>query len=125
MLAVRKSQQVKYLAGIWRIDQVIADAPADAWQNLSCGNGAKGPRVFDWVAAQLPVIDFSNGHEPTHRRWVLAGRSIRRSNEIAYYWPIARPASPWPNGPHRRVPLGGLDGFARPSLLVLQQDFAV
>ncbi|MEU6810567.1 hypothetical protein ABZ920_16575 [Streptomyces sp. NPDC046831] len=48
-----KSQQIKSLAGIWRIDQLIEDAPADAWQRLSCGEGAKGLRVYDWAAAKL------------------------------------------------------------------------
>ena len=32
VLVVPKSQQVKSPAGIWRIDQLIADAPGDAWQ---------------------------------------------------------------------------------------------
>lgn len=55
VVAVPKSQQIKSLAGVWRIDELIDDAPADAWQTLSYGNGAKGPRVFDWAAAKLPV----------------------------------------------------------------------
>jgi SRSO17 transposase len=85
VLAVPKSQQVKSLAGIWRIDALIAEAPHDAWQRLSCGDGAKGPRVYDWAAAQLPVIDIFDGDTPTHRRWVLARRSLARPDEIAYY----------------------------------------
>jgi SRSO17 transposase len=35
VLAVPKSQQIKPLAGIWRIDQLADEAPADAWQRLS------------------------------------------------------------------------------------------
>ncbi|MFE4177049.1 IS701 family transposase [Streptomyces sp. NPDC056909] len=85
VLAVPKSQQVKSLAGIWRIDQLMAGAPDDAWQCLSCGDGAKGPRVYHWAAAQLPVIDIFDGDTPTHRRWVLARRSLARPDEIAYY----------------------------------------
>jgi SRSO17 transposase len=85
VLAVPKSQQVKSLAGIWRIDQLIGEAPDDAWQRLSAGAGAKGPRVYDWAAAQLPVIDFFDGAEPTHHRWVLARRGLKRPDEIAYY----------------------------------------
>ncbi|MFE4758192.1 transposase [Streptomyces mirabilis] len=53
VLAVPKSQQIKSLAGIWRIDQLIADAPGDAWQRVSCGDDAKGPRVYGWAVAQL------------------------------------------------------------------------
>jgi SRSO17 transposase len=85
VLAVPKSQQVKSLAGIWRIDQLMAEAPDDAWQRLSCGDGAKGPRVYHWAAAQLSVIDIFDGDTPTHRRWVLARRSLARPDELAYY----------------------------------------
>ncbi|WP_259294760.1 hypothetical protein [Streptomyces canus] len=49
-----KSQQIKSLAGIWRIDQLIEGAPADAWQWLSRGDGARGPRVHDWAVASFP-----------------------------------------------------------------------
>ncbi|WP_405984223.1 IS701 family transposase [Streptomyces sp. NBC_00872] len=85
VLAVPKSQQVKSPPGTWRIDALIAEAPDDAWQHLSCGDGAKGPRVYDWAAAELPVIDIFAGDTPTHRRWVLARRSPARPDEIAYY----------------------------------------
>jgi SRSO17 transposase len=85
VVAVPKSQQIKSLAGCWRIDQLIGDAPDDAWERLSCGDGAKGPRIYDWAAAQLPTVPFFDGDEPTHRRWVMARRSISRPDEIAYY----------------------------------------
>jgi SRSO17 transposase len=85
VVAVPKSQQVKSLAGCWRIDQLVGDAPDDAWERLSCGDGAKGPRVYDWAAAQLPVVPFFDGDEPSRRRWVMARRSIARPDEIAYY----------------------------------------
>ncbi|GAA2239366.1 hypothetical protein [Streptomyces nogalater] len=55
MVAVPKSQQIHSLAGIWRIDQFIGEAPGDAWQRLSCGNGAKRPRIYGWAAARLPA----------------------------------------------------------------------
>ncbi len=85
VVAAPKSQQVKSLAGCWRIDQLISDAPDNAWERLSCGDGAKGPRVFDRAAAMLPAVPFFDGGEPSHRRWVLARRSIARPDEIAYY----------------------------------------
>jgi len=82
---VPKSQQVKSPAGSWRIDQLIAEASDDAWQRLSCGDGAKGPRLYRRAAAQLPVSELFDGDRPTHRRWVLARRSLARPEEIAYY----------------------------------------
>ncbi|MGP3638674.1 IS701 family transposase, partial [Streptomyces sp. 24-1644] len=86
VLAVPKSQQVKSPAGSWRIDHVLTGAPADAWERISCGEGAKGPRVYDWAAAKLPAVD---GAESTHYRWVLARRSLARPEEIAYYLAFA------------------------------------
>ncbi|MFF5638163.1 IS701 family transposase [Streptomyces sp. NPDC012825] len=89
VVAVPKSQQVKSLAGFWRIDELIAQAPEDAWQRLSCGDGAKGPRIYDWASAKLPAIGFFDGDTPTHNRWVLARRSLARPDEIAYYFAYA------------------------------------
>lgn len=82
VLAVPKSQQIPS-AG--RIDHALAGAPAEAWERLSCGQGAKGPRVYDWAAARLPAIEDLDGDDPTHHRWVLARRSLSRPEEIAYY----------------------------------------
>ncbi|MFI1742814.1 IS701 family transposase [Streptomyces sioyaensis] len=89
VVAVPKSQQVKSLAGTWRIDELIAQAPEDAWQRLSCGDGAKGRRVYDWASAKLPAISFFDGENPTHHRWVLARRTLDRPEEIAYYFAYA------------------------------------
>ncbi|MEU9118233.1 IS701 family transposase, partial [Streptomyces sp. NPDC048483] len=89
VLAVPKSQQVKSPAGSWRIDHVLTGAPDDAWERISCGDGAKGPRVYDWAAAKLPAVDDANGEAPTHHRWVLARRSLARPDEIAYYLAFA------------------------------------
>jgi SRSO17 transposase len=85
VLAARKSQQIKSLFGIWRIDQLIDDAPTDVRRQLSCGNGAKGPRVYDWAAAKLPVSIVFDPDPPTHERRVLARRSLKRPAEIASY----------------------------------------
>ncbi|WP_406137196.1 IS701 family transposase [Streptomyces anulatus] len=85
IVAVPKSQQIKSLAGCWRIDQLIDETPADAWQRLSCGDGAKGPRVYDWAAAKLPANIIFDPDPPTHRRWVLARRSLSDPTDIAYH----------------------------------------
>ncbi|MFF5497830.1 IS701 family transposase [Streptomyces aquilus] len=92
VVAVPKSQQIKSLAGIWRIDQLIAEAPGDAWQRLSCGDGAKGPRIYDWAAAKLPANIVFDPDPPTHHRWVMARRSLSDPADLAYYLAYA-PAS--------------------------------
>jgi SRSO17 transposase len=86
VLAVPKSQQVKSPAGSWRIDHVLTGAPPEAWKRISCGDGAKGPRVYDWAAAKLPTIE---GSDSAHYRWVLARRSLARPEEVAYYLAFA------------------------------------
>ncbi|BDM70051.1 hypothetical protein HEK616_35380 [Streptomyces nigrescens] len=78
-----KSPQLN--APFGRIDQAIADAPDEAWERRSCGDGAKSPRVYSWAVARLPAIDAFDGHTPTHQRWMLASRSLTRTDEIAYY----------------------------------------
>ncbi|MFI1259175.1 hypothetical protein ACH4U6_36335 [Streptomyces netropsis] len=83
VLAVPKSQQLH--APFGRIDHAIAQAPEEAWERLSCGDGAKGPRVYDWAVARLPAIDVFDGDTPAHQRWILARRSPARPDEIAYY----------------------------------------
>lgn len=85
VVAVPRSQQIKSLAGSRRIDELIDQAPADAWQRLSCGDGAKGPRVYHWAAAKLPANITFDPDPPTHHRWVLARRSLSDPGEIAYY----------------------------------------
>ena len=54
--------------------------PPRAWQRISAGAGAHGPREFDW--ARIPV---RTGHKRGRGYWLLARRSINDPAEIAYY----------------------------------------
>ncbi|MFD0817359.1 hypothetical protein ACFQ0D_03285, partial [Micromonospora zhanjiangensis] len=54
-----------------RVDEMIAKLPAGAWKHRSAGDGAHGPRVYDWVATPIRR-DFGTDR----RGWVLARRSI-------------------------------------------------
>ncbi len=81
VVAVPKSQQVHGP----RIDHLVGQAPAEAWQRLSAGAGARGERFYDWAAARLPAVGEFDGDEPTSQRWMLIRRSITRTDEIAYY----------------------------------------
>jgi SRSO17 transposase len=65
-----------------RADALAAAAPAQAWKRLSAGDGAKGPRLYDWALATLPITrDPSAGFE----RWLLIRRSITDPTDLAYY----------------------------------------
>jgi SRSO17 transposase len=89
VLAVPKSQQVFGP----RIDYLFAQAPAEAWEPISCGDGAKGPRLYHWAALELrAVAEFDyQGTTLVRRRWALARRSISKPDEIAYYLAYAPP----------------------------------
>jgi SRSO17 transposase len=63
-----------------RVVTLLAGVPADAWHRLSCGDGAKGPRVYDWAVSRV------NSPEPgEYARWVLIRRSVSDPGEVAYF----------------------------------------
>jgi SRSO17 transposase len=45
-----------------RADVLAAAAPAQAWKRLSAGDGANGPRLYDWALATCPA---SPAREPS------------------------------------------------------------
>lgn len=81
VLAVPKSQHVITMdLRSRRADAVVAEAPGVAWRRLSCGDGAHGPRFYDWAVIDIrPLRRSGFGH------WLLARRSISDPTEIAYY----------------------------------------
>ncbi len=108
VVAVPKSQAVAGDAGRSRADVLTAHAPDQAWKRRSCGDGSKGPRVYDWAAATLP----EDGTEPPGwARFLLVRRSLtpnaKGELELAYYL-CAAPAGTEDEGadPRRRGPLG-------------------
>jgi SRSO17 transposase len=67
-----------------RADALTAAAPQDGWQRLSAGEGAKGPRVYDWALVELWRLQLTE----QERRWghhLLARRSVEKPAEVAYY----------------------------------------
>jgi hypothetical protein len=61
-------------------DALIAAVPARAWQRISAGAGAHGPREYHW--ARIPV---RTGQKRGRGHWLLARRSLADPDEIAYY----------------------------------------
>ena len=68
----------------------------DAWKRRSCGDGAKGPRLFDWAVASLPV--YADTTPPGWGRWLLVRRSSPRTARANSSWPTTcaahQPAPP-------------------------------
>jgi len=72
--------------GRQRVDQIVADTPASAWFRHSVGDGAKGPRLYDWTAMR-----FGEASDDGLVHWLLARRSIEKPDEYAYYFCFAPP----------------------------------
>jgi SRSO17 transposase len=50
------------------------------WERISAGNGAKGPRVYDWAWVPLSRLP-----EPGWGHWLLVRRHLTKPEELAYY----------------------------------------
>jgi SRSO17 transposase len=64
--------------GQYRVDILSAAAAETGWQRLSAGDGAKGPRLYDWT--WMPIRPLSE----RDRFWLLVRRSLT-DGELAHY----------------------------------------
>lgn len=63
-----------------RADRLASGVDEANWVRCSAGNGAKGPRVYDWAAVDIRPL-----REPGKGHWLLARRSIAKPEELSYY----------------------------------------
>jgi SRSO17 transposase len=61
---------------------------AGDWQRLSAGEGAKGPRLYDWVYQTYPSL------RPGWSRGLLVRRSIAEPDKLTYYLTFAPDGTP-------------------------------
>lgn len=66
------------------VEQMIAELPAETWQRLSCGQGSKGPREYDWV-----WIELVSRQQSGWKRWLLVRRKLSDSTQLAYFMVFA------------------------------------
>nr|WP_308216074.1 IS701 family transposase [Pseudonocardia humida] len=85
VVAVPRSQSVPlpldagFSLGSRRADDLVAQAPAQAWKRRSAGPGAKGERLYDWAVASL----YPSEHTPPGwGRWLLARRQILTTEQV-------------------------------------------
>jgi hypothetical protein len=66
-----------------RADALLDHIPARAWQQASCGTGAKGHRLYDWAFIHLD----HDGPAPSGQagRHSLMVRRNQRTGELAFY----------------------------------------
>lgn len=74
-----------------RASEIVATLESEAWRRLSAGDGAKGPRLYDWALVELWRLQLT----PEERAWghyLLVRRSLEDSADVAYYVVFARRA---------------------------------
>ena len=70
----------------------LEDVPGRAWKRLSAGDGAKGPRLYDW--AWLPYrFDTAQGW----KRGLLIRRQIAKPDEFTFYLTLSPEGSTLPD----------------------------
>ena len=80
VMATACSDVIPVAAGGMRADEAAALVPRDGWQRLSCADGSKGPRFYDWAligTAEGP------GHHLLVRRSLQPGE--KGTLELAYF----------------------------------------
>jgi SRSO17 transposase len=88
VLAVSGKEYI-WLEGQQRqVKTLVASLPMEGWTRLSAGDGAKGPRWYDW--RWLPLAD---PLEPGWGRWLLVRRSVSAPAELTAYVVLARQAT--------------------------------
>ena len=75
VLAVTSGQRL----GLRPVTTWIKKLPKRTWQRLSAGEGAKGPRFYDWAC--LPY----NGAAPGFQCALLVRRSVAKPTELAFF----------------------------------------
>jgi SRSO17 transposase len=79
VMAVACSEMITAPAGRFRADELAALVPPSGWQRLSCADGSKGPRLYDWA--------FIGTASPAHQ--LLARRSLHPGEkgklELAFF----------------------------------------
>ena len=83
VLAVACDHPVRAGGADLRADALLKRVPARAWQQVSCGKGAKGHRLYDWAFIRLDH-DGSAPDDQAGQRWLLIRRN-QRTGQLAFY----------------------------------------
>jgi SRSO17 transposase len=80
VVAVQSNQRLWLGLQQRRVDDIADGLPRRSWRRLSCGDGAKGPRVYDWARLAVGPVD-----ERGWQLWLLVRRQCEAPYERAYY----------------------------------------
>jgi hypothetical protein len=101
VMAVSRDAMITTAAGKKRADELAALVPGVGWQRLSCADGSKGPRLYDWAL----IGTKSPQHHLLVRRSLQPGE--RGVLELAFYRCWSPRPSPWPSWRRSRARAGG------------------
>jgi SRSO17 transposase len=79
VMAVACSEMITAPPGPFRADGLAALVPASGWQRLSCADGSKGPRLYDWAL----IGTAAPGHQLLVRRSLALGE--KGGLELAFF----------------------------------------
>src|SRR6186997_512405 len=80
VLAVTSGQRL----GARRVDAWAAGVPPEGWQRLSAGEGAKGPRLYDWA-----YTPYRGGAPAGWEKGLLVRRKLDEPDELTFYLTLA------------------------------------
>ena len=84
VLAIKSNEKLRAWTdkgpGQVRADRLASQVEEVGWIRCSAGDGAKGPRVYDWALVEIRPL-----REPGKGYWLLARRSVAKPEELAYY----------------------------------------
>jgi SRSO17 transposase len=83
VLAVACDHPVRAGGATQRAGALLRCVPARAWQQVSCGKGAKGYRFYDWAFIRLDDSEPDRGGQPA-QHWLLV-RCNHKTGELAFY----------------------------------------
>jgi SRSO17 transposase len=67
---------------VWKVRDLVAGRPANAWQIIKIREGAKGPLVFEFTRLRVWTVRHRRAGPPA---WLVIRRSLGRDPEIKYY----------------------------------------
>jgi SRSO17 transposase len=85
VLAVARTQRL----GFKTVADWLEDVPAGAWQRLSAGAGAKGPRLYDWVHLPCGWLEAPEGWQ----KGLLIRRKLAQPEAFSFYLTLAPEAA--------------------------------
>jgi SRSO17 transposase len=89
VLAVSGKEYVWRAGRQQQVKTILAALGAEGWCRLSAGDGAKGPRWYDWCWLPLAAP-----RQPAWHRWLLVRRSVSAPTELTAYVVFAPEATP-------------------------------